>query len=260
MIQSLSTDLTTAGLATGRVSVARCLGCGAHTACLFYNLNLAPFDSPQSAVVNARLLRRGQYLYVSGHTLRYLFAIRSGTIKTTIHWDERREQIIDVHGSGDALGLDGLETGHYTLDGVVLADALVCFIRYDRFTEMCRDVPALQRGMIEIMGRQLVRNVTTKLLMHMQPVEARIVSFLIEVAKRVAKQGFPSNEFFIGMTRTEIGNYLGTTLETVSRVLSALSREGILVVCGKRIRILDFDKLQARLASTGAMLTKTVSE
>jgi len=84
--------------------------------------------------------------------------------------------------------------------------------------------------------------------MRSQPAEARIAAFLVETADDNTKRGYSPEEFDVGMTRAEIGNYLGTTLETVSRVISALSREKIIEARGKRVRVLDFHWLKARLA------------
>ena len=58
--------------------------------------------------------------------------------------------------------------------------------------------------------------------------EARVAGFLEELAKRHAALGYSSQEMSLPMTRRDIGCYLGLTLETVSRALSRLAREGLI--------------------------------
>lgn len=245
--QLVAARLSAARPSRSRSDTARCSDCAMQKICVPHDVDLATLGSLETVIQSARSLRRGQFVYSTGHELRYLFAVRSGVVKTVMRNADGKEQIIGMYGPGDALGLDGLAAGRYALDAVALQDTTVCLIPYNQFRQMCQDIPAVQQRLIEIMGYRLVRDACMKMLTCVQPVEARIVSFLLETADDNARRGFSPREFTIGMTRAEIGNYLGTSLETVSRVISALSRDGLIEARGKRIRVLDFDRLKARL-------------
>ena len=67
----------------------------------------------------------------------------------------------------------------------------------------------------------------------------RLAFFLLDLSQRYQARGYSSCEFVLRMTRREIGNYLGLTLETVSRLLSRFQREGLLQVEGRTVKLLD---------------------
>ncbi|RQH01574.1 cyclic nucleotide-binding domain-containing protein [Paraburkholderia dinghuensis] len=249
MSQLASPNSIDDGSPARRSDIARCSICAMQTLCVPRNVDKATLGSLEKLIQSARSLRRGQYVYSSDHEARYLFAVRSGAVKTMARTRDGREQIVGVHRPGDALGLDGLATGTYAFDAVALHDTTVCLIPYNQFRQMCNEMPAVQQRLFEIMGRQLVQVANGRLSACMQSVEARVVGFFIELAENNAMRGFSSREFTMYMTRAEVGNYLGTTLETVCRVISALSRDGIIEAHGKRIRVLDPDRLKARLVS-----------
>jgi len=73
--------------------------------------------------------------------------------------------------------------------------------------------------------------------------------FLLDLSQRYGRLGLSRSEFVLGMLRQDIGSYLGLTLETVSRLLSRMQRDGLLQVQGKAIALLDFPMLW-RLAGT----------
>ena len=77
--------------------------------------------------------------------------------------------------------------------------------------------------------------------------EARLASFLLDLAHRYQARGYSLSEFFLRMTREEVASYLGLKLETVSRLFSRLQGEGLLQVQGRAIKLLDLTALK-RLA------------
>src|SRR5471032_1973107 len=74
--------------------------------------------------------------------------------------------------------------------------------------------------------------------------EARVARFLIALAERFAQMGYSSKLFNLRMTRHEIGSYLGLTLETVSRTLSAFNEIGLISVDQRTIGIKDAEALK----------------
>ncbi|NML35246.1 cyclic nucleotide-binding domain-containing protein [Paraburkholderia antibiotica] len=249
-MECIAPRLPIAAAPDSRGDAARCSACAMQKICIPKNGDSSTLISIEAIIRRARSLRRGQYLYGAGHTLHYLFAVRSGAVKTIMRTSDGREQIVGIYGPGDTLGLDGLATGQHALDAVATDESSICLIPYDMFRQLCHDVPAVQHRLTEIMGQQVIRDANLKMLSSMQPMEARVVAFLIELSQLNVRRGFSPREFNIGMTRAEIGNYLGTTLETVCRVMSALSRDRVIEVQGKRVRVLDFDSLRARLDSS----------
>ena len=73
--------------------------------------------------------------------------------------------------------------------------------------------------------------------------DERLATFLLRLSNRFKARGFSESRFRLSMSRNEIGNYLGLTVETVSRVLTRLQKSDFLVVENKEIEILDFKAL-----------------
>jgi CRP/FNR family transcriptional regulator len=73
--------------------------------------------------------------------------------------------------------------------------------------------------------------------------EQRLAAFLINMSQRLAALGYSSTDFVMRMGREEIGNYLGLTIETVSRLFSRFARDGLIRVSQREVRILDIAAL-----------------
>jgi len=75
--------------------------------------------------------------------------------------------------------------------------------------------------------------------------DERIATFLLRLSNRFKARGFSDLRFRLPMSRNEIGNYLGLTVETVSRVITRMQKSGLIQVENKEIEILQLKELQA---------------
>lgn len=226
--------------------------------CVSRDVDPSTLSQLETLIVRARKLRRGELLYLHGHALHNLFAVRSGAVKAVMHSATGDEQIVAVYRPGDPAGLDALGTGDYAFDAIALEDTSVCLIPYDTLWRLCLQVPAIQQRLTEILGAHLLRNNTLKMLCCLHPIEARVLAFLMECSRHSARLGYASNEFSLSMTRAELGNYLGTTMETISRLMSACERDGLIQVKGRRICIPDLGQLEARLHAIEQRTTRSI--
>jgi CRP/FNR family transcriptional regulator len=85
------------------------------------------------------------------------------------------------------------------------------------------------------------------LLLGSMDAEQRIAAFLLSLSRRYRKLGYSPSRFGVRMTREEIGSYLGLTLETVSRVLSRLQKEGLVAAQQREIELKDVGALQEKV-------------
>ena len=230
-----------------RPDAAHCSSCAMRRVCVSHDVDGTVLSQLETLIQRAKKLRRGETLYFRGHALHYLYAIRSGSVKTVIRSTNGDEQIVGIHGPGDAIGLDAMATGEYVFDAIALEDTSVCLIPYDLLRQLCRDVPAIQQRMTEILGDHIVRSAFLKALYNLQPVEARVIAFLMECSRHNVRRGFSAHDFNPGMTRAEIGNYLCTAMETVSRTMSMLARGGLIEVKGRRVHVPELGQLEVRL-------------
>ena len=133
--------------------------------------------------------------------------------------------------------------------------------RYDALLEACAAKPALLQVLHEAMSREIGRDRDSMMSLCTLPADARVADFLRNWAEALAERGLRTDQITLRMTRAEIGNYLGMTLETVSRALSRLARQQLIRFTekGRRdVHIPDVDALasfvQHSLAPAPAVL------
>ena len=104
-------------------------------------------------------------------------------------------------------------------------------------------MPKLRQQMMRLMSNEIQVDQEMILLLSKMNAEERLAAFIYNLSKRYGARGFSAKEFRLTMTRGDIGNYLGLTVETISRLLGRFQKMGILNVQGKYLTINDLDKL-----------------
>jgi CRP/FNR family transcriptional regulator len=228
----------------------RCSRCDIRELCLPVGLDDAALRQLDHVVRTRRRVKRGESLFHAGDPFAELFAVRVGTFKITILAYDGREQITGYQMSGDLVGFDGISTGRHQCNAIALEDSEACVMPFDGLAEIARTVAPLQLSLHRFLSREIGRDQQLMLTLGRLGAEERLAAFLVNLAERHRARGFASREFVLRMTRAEIGNYLGLTLETVSRLFSRLKREGLLQADGRVIRNLDLEGLRKRAGRT----------
>lgn len=182
-------------------------------------------------------------MFGAGDPFRCLYAVRSGCLKLVAATGEGDEQILGFYLPGEILGLDGIERGVHSCTAVALDTCSLCTIPFNNLTEVCRQVPALNEQMYRLMGRELSNDNRLLLTVNKKNAEGRIATFLLSLSTRFQRLGYSPLEFRLAMSRSEIGNYLGLTFETVSRCLHRFQKNGLIDIDSRYIRILDLKAL-----------------
>lgn len=227
---------------------AACSRCSLRELCLPMGLARADLDELDRLVSVRRRVPQGSKLLRAGAHFDALFAVRSGFMKSTVLDEEGREQVVGFHMAGEIVGLDGIDGGRHRIDVAALEDTEACVIPYQDFAAIAGRFPELQAQLARIMSREIARDHQVMLLLGSFNATERVSTFLLNLSERYAVRGYSPEQFVLRMTRADIGSYVGVTFETVSRTLSHLQGQGVVVVDQKSIRILDRDALQ-RLAS-----------
>jgi CRP/FNR family transcriptional regulator, anaerobic regulatory protein len=195
-----------------------------------------------------RVVRAGETIYQAGDPFANLYVLNAGFCKITTVSPDGREQVVSLKFRGDWLGFDGIAHGSYSCDAIAMDTGDVWVIRYDALLAACVPCPALLTILHESMSREIARDRDSLMSVCTLPADARVAEFLRHWARTLAQRGMRSDQITLRMTRAEIGNYLGMTLETVSRALSKLARDGVIDFAekGRRdIRIPDVDALSS---------------
>lgn len=98
-------------------------------------------------------------------------------------------------------------------------------------------MPNLRQQMMRLMSGEIKGDQDMILLLSKKNAEERLAAFVYNLSRRFAPRGFSPREFRLTMTRGDIGNYLGLTVETISRLLGRFQKSGMLAVKGKYITI-----------------------
>ncbi len=214
------------------------------TLCLPVGLTDTDIDQLEGLLGNRMRLKKGDALFRNGAPFTALYAVKLGSLKTTVLSDDGREQVAGYHMAGDLLGLDGMGDDRHGCEATALEDSELCVIPFTRIEELARHVPALQHNLHKFMSREIERDHRVMLLLGSMRAEERLAAFLLNLSERYKARGYSSTEFVLRMTREEIGSYLGLKLETVSRLFSKFQEDGLVMVAGRSIKIIDMPVLK----------------
>ena len=145
--------------------------------------------------------------------------------------------------SGDFLGIAYNDTYAYTAEAIT--DVKLCRFPRRRLDALLPDHPTLERRLLGEAAHELVAAQDQMLLLGRKTAMERVTSFLSMLAKRAARMRKSTENLEVPMTRTDIGDYLGLTTETVSRAISRLRDDKIVSVATRgQIVILDREALE----------------
>jgi len=188
--------------------------------------------------------KTGQRIHTIGQPFDTLYIVHSGFLKTVLIDEFGNEQVLSFPMKGDLFGVDGIHTRRYASEAVALSNCDLILLPFKKFTALGRTHVELEHAMYSVMSRELVREQAMVSMLGALSAEARVARFLVSLADRFGEMGYSSKLFNLRMTRHEIGSYLGLTLETVSRTLSAFNEIGLITVDQRSIGIKDADALK----------------
>lgn len=221
-----------------------CADCRLSAICLPISLALDDIAKLDDIVQRGRPLQKGQALYSGGDTFKSVYALRSGAIKTSTMSKDGEQQITGFYLPGEILGLDGLATNLHTNTAEALETAAVCEIPFNQLENLSTQLPNLQRRFFQLMSKEISQEQQLITLLSKKNSDERIAALLMSISTRNHHRGLSSKDFHLPMSRSDIGNYLGLTIETVSRVMTRLHKQNVITLDKKHVIIQDIDKLR----------------
>jgi CRP/FNR family transcriptional regulator len=191
-----------------------------------------------------RRLVRGESLCTAGDSFRTLHVVSSGALKCFVVSPNGAVQVTGFQIAGDIVGLDGIGTGLHQSGTIALVDAEVFVLPFAQCERWSQESAYGQHLLMRTMALEAIRSQRHMLALGTMRADQRMALFLLDFSQRYERLGLSRSTFVLGMPRQDIGSYLGLTLETVSRLLSRLQREGMLQVQGRSIDLLDFPALR----------------
>jgi CRP/FNR family nitrogen fixation transcriptional regulator len=184
---------------------------------------------------------RGGEIFGEGEFADYLYQVSTGAVRSYKLLSDGRRQINAFHLPGDIFGVESGEVYRFTAEAIV--ETTVRFTRSHSLFETGADgvVPAVN-NVLKLVTRNLQHAESHMLLLGRKTALEKVAAFLVEMDGRLTAAGV----MILPMSRRDIADYLGLTLETVSRALSVLKGEGVLDFVGptqRQIVLLNRPKL-----------------
>ncbi|MAU40862.1 MAG: Crp/Fnr family transcriptional regulator [Kordiimonas sp.] len=193
-----------------------------------------------------------QIICSEGEPADHLYNLRSGVIRLSKMLPDGRRQITGFLFGGDFLGLACNEAYAYTAEAITPVE--MCRFPRHKLTQMFGELPQLGGRVFSMTSTELEAAQSQMLLLGRKTAAERLSSFLLSMAQKQhhssttepAQPDADKQEVHLPMSRTDIADYLGLTVETVSRHFTKLAKSGLIDLQGSHKVILkDADALQA---------------
>jgi len=176
----------------------------------------------------------------------YVYNVTEGALKLYKVLPDGRQQVTGFIFPGDFLGL--AYNDRYACSAESLKPTSLCRFPRKRLETLFRELPQLERRLLGLASNELAAAQDQMLLLGRKTARERVASFLMMLATGAERRGLPADPIVLPMTRGEIADYLGLTLETVSRNFSWMKTRGLIrLLEGGALRILNPQAL-AKLA------------
>jgi CRP/FNR family transcriptional regulator, nitrogen fixation regulation protein len=184
--------------------------------------------------------RRGAEIFGEGEPSKYVYQVIDGAARSYKLLSDGRRQIGAFHLAGDIFGLENGGVHRFTTEAIV--DTVVRLVKRVSLAVVAETDAAVARDLLNMTATNLRHAEDHMLLLGRKTSLERVAAFLLEMDTRLTAAGVMA----LPMCRRDIADYLGLTLETVSRALSVLHDKGILGFVGqtqRQIVLLDRPKL-----------------
>lgn len=186
----------------------------------------------------------GEALFHEGDPNPFVFNVVEGAVKLYRLLPDGRRQITGFLFQGDFLGLGGRGQAGFTAEALTPLQA--CRFRKDEFDQLLNAMPALEHRLVAMAGDELMAAQEQIVLLGRKTARERLASFLIRLSARQVQLGGAEGRVHLPMTRLDIADYLGLTIETVSRVMTQFKTSGLIqLLPNNEVVLTDQDALVA---------------
>lgn len=221
-----------------------CSGCRLNSICLPIALESDDIDKLDNIIQRSKPMHKGDHAYRENDEFESVYAVRSGCLKAYKVTGDGKEQVTGFYFPGEIFGVDGISKNKHGVSAKALETSAICEIPFRRLEDLSVKIPSLQRHFFQLMSHEISNDQQLITLLSKNSAEERIAALLISISARSARLKLSPTSFRLPMSRTDIGNYLGLTVETVSRIFSRFQKAGLLAVDHKEITILEMESIR----------------
>ncbi len=189
----------------------------------------------------------GQTIVIEGDPIDHCYRILSGTVRLYKSVADGRRQIIDFLGPDDCFGMTGFEVHAYSVEAIT--DVVVIRYPRQRFDNIVQEKPDLGRQLMRLACSELNQAQQHMLMLGRKSADERVASFLLELFERQDGPDREMGSLHLTMSRQDIADHLGLTIETVSRIFTRFRQSGLIGLLDRHaVTLNDLDRLSSMAA------------
>lgn len=195
-------------------------------------------------IVSHRRYAPGQPIFEEGDEADYVYNLSDGEVRLYKLLPDGRRQITGFLQPGDFLGLIKRDTYAYGAEAIDAVE--LCCMRIGDLQRLLNELPVLRDRLLEMSRDELAAAQEQMLLLGRKTAREKVLTFLLMRAQREVEANARSAQIHLPMSRSDIADYLGLTIETVSRTFTALKDEGVILLpSAHRVEVPDLEHAEA---------------
>lgn len=244
MASTFASDMEQPELACSHKQAGTCSSCRLADICIPIALEMEDVNKLETIVNRGKALNKGEHIYREDEDFKSVYAVRLGCVKTYRLTGDGKEQVTGFYLPGEVFGVDGVAGGTHSNSAISLDTSAICAIPFERLEELSSSIPSLQRHLFKLLGREIAEDQKLITMLSKNSADERMAALFLSLSKRYSERGLSGTNIRLPMSRGDIANYLGLTVETVSRVLSRMQKQHIIAIDNKEVELLDEGKLR----------------
>lgn len=221
-----------------------CEHCGLAHVCFPAALSITEVPKFSRLVQRGKVLPEGLPLCRAGDALQAVYIVRSGSLKVVHVTREGAQTVVGFYLPGEIVGLDAIAGQRHAHDIIALENSRYCALSLSRLEQLVAETHSMRQELIRVMSRTLGEAHQRMMLLARQDARTLVAAFVLDMSGRLERRGLASSRFRLGMRWRDVASYLGLTFETVSRVLAALRKCGVLETHARYLTVTDRARLE----------------
>lgn len=219
----------------------RCQECPTRRLCLAAGLEGEALTALSRCVFPGAPVQRGEALYRAGEPASGVYVVRSGSFKTVVLSNDGEEHVTGFHYPGDIIGLSGQAHGTFRDSATALETGTACHLPVEEMPRLWEAGGGA--SFMRLVGAREQLDTQGHTNLSRSAADARVAGFLVSLGARMRRRGRSEAVLPLAMSRTDLANHLGMTLECLSRVLARLASAGLITATRTSISQNDPDRL-----------------
>ncbi len=196
-----------------------------------------------ASIAREKKFKRAETIFFEGDKATGFYMVAEGKVKIFKMSLDGREQILHIFGPGEPFGeVPVFHNQPFPANAVTMVPSTLLFFPRLEFVELVTSTPSLALSMLAMLSLRLRRFASQIESLSLKEVPGRLAAHLVYLAEEQNR----TDKVVLDIPKGQLASLLGTSPETLSRIFSKMSDEGIIEVSGKTIVLLDFDELLER--------------